>query len=201
MSAVVVASVYSLAILPVRRKLIVGDLAGQAEVEVVRHHQEVRGLLQLLGMFALQPGHLIDRVEDGLLDARARVVLGERQNLLDLRVHSVRTRIAVGHHVGTGLERFVQQDEIDAPRVDADRRGNLAGGGAGLETGDDVARQRLVVPAVVPVLTDLGIVETIDFLQHDPAVFKMAEDVASRGRADVDCEMIGHANCSCTVES
>ena len=173
-------------------RVLVRHLAREDEVQVLRHHQEALRLLELLGMLLLERGELVDRVEEHLLDAAAGVELVGGDRGVHKRVRTFRAGVAVGHHVGAGQALLVKKNEVHAPGIDADRGGDLADL---LALGDALQRasgERLVVPAVVPVLADLGVVEAVHLFKNHLPVFEVAEDVASRRRPDVNCEMVGH---------
>ena len=147
----------------------------------------MRGLLQLLRMLALQGGKLIDGIEYGLLDSGTRIVVGKGYYGLNHLVHAIRTRIAICDHVGARLETFIEQDEVNTPRIDTDRCRNLACRGTCLDAVDDMTGKGLMIPAVMPILADLRIVKTMYFLQDDLAVLKMSEYVTPRRGSDIDC--------------
>ena len=173
-------------------RVFVRHLAREDEVQVLRHHQEALRLLDLLGVLLLEGGELIDGVEEHLLDSAARVELVGGDRRVHERVRALRAFIAVGHHVGAGQALLVKENEVDAPGIDADRGGDFADLLALGDALQHAARECLVVPAVVSVLADLRVVEAENLFEDHLPVFEMAEDVASRGRSDVDCEMVGH---------
>ena len=168
-------------------------LSREAELEVVRHHQELVRLLQPFRMLALHGDELADRVERLAGEPRLLVKFGGRDDLVDHVVGTGRAAVAVTDRLADRLARLVHEDEIDAPRVDADGRGNFAKFLALFQAREDGGEKRLDIPAERSVRVRLHAVrEAEDLLQNELAVLYGAEDVASRGRADVDREMVGH---------
>ena len=143
-------------------------------------------------MLLLERGELVDGVEEHLLDAAAGIELVGGNRGVHERVRALRARVAVGHHIRAGQALLIKENEVHAPGIDADGDGDLADLLALGDALQHAAGERLVVPAVVAVLADLRVVEAVDLLEDHLPVFEVAEDVASRGRPDVDCEMVGH---------
>ena len=172
--------------------VLVDDLPGQAVVEVLRHHQEVRRTLELLGMLLLERPELVDGVEARLLDADTPVEIGKGEDLaLDLRIRPRRARVAVGDRVAAPVAVLVEKDEVDAPGVDADG-GDLSLRHRLIDAGLDRRDEFFDVPAVMPFLPDLRILKAVNLLKRDLSALHRPEDVAPRRRTDVNRKIAFH---------
>ena len=172
--------------------VLVDDPTRKRVVEILGHHQEVRGLRQLLGMLLLERPELVDGIEARLLDAGARIELRKGKHLLlDLRIRARSARVAIGDGVGAALALLVQEDEVDAPRVDADRL-DRALRKSHVDPRFHRSDETVQVPAVVAVPTHLGILKAEDLFEDDLTVLDAAEDVPARRRANVNRKIILH---------
>ena len=89
-------------------------------MEIVRdEHQAVR-LVERGGVFALERDQLIDGVVDGLLNTGAGIELLERNNAIDILRHPLGATVAVRDSIADRQANFIDEDEINAPSVDAD---------------------------------------------------------------------------------
>ena len=131
-------------------------------------------------MLLLERRELVDRVEDRLLDAAAGIQLLERDHGIDILRHSVRALVPVGDGVADRQPASIDENEVHAPCVDADSLRRLARIRRRLAAGEHMTRQRLDVPAVVPVPHNLRIVEAVYLLQLDFAILHPAENVPPR---------------------
>ena len=159
--------------------VLVGDLARQDVTQVVGNHEECLGALELLGVLALVRHELIGGVEALELDARALVMLRERDGAraLELLADALRAPVAIGDRIADALALLVEQHIVDRPRVDAHRVGRqplLVRSGEPL---DHVLGERIDIPAEMPVLLDERVVEAVDLGQPDLAVYHLAHDM------------------------
>ena len=136
-------------------------------------------MLELLRMFFLQGHELVDRVEELLLDAHLFVEELCGDGFIYDRVHALCAPVVVGDRVADKLVIFIEKDKIDGPGVDADRLRDLPERFQGLEATEDSGPEVVHVPAVMPVLMDLLIVEAEDLFKDDFSVFHAAKDVAA----------------------
>ena len=141
-------------------------------------------------MFIFKSCQLVDRVEKLLLNTRLFVEELCGDGLLHDRIHPCRAAVPVGYRVADWLVIFVKKDVINAPGVDADRLRDLPERFQGLEAAQDSTPEVVHVPAVVPVLMDLLVVEPENLLKNDLSVLHTAQDMAARGCADIDGEVI-----------
>jgi hypothetical protein len=172
----------------------VGRHAGEPVVEVVGHHEETRGRLELFGVLALQSHELVEGVEGLALDAAGAVEGARLHDAVEAFGHAFGAGVAVGHRVAYERARAVDEDEVDAPGVDAHGFGHHAAALAGAQAFQDALVERFDVPAVVAVAADLDVVEAVDLFQMDDAVFDVADDVPPARGADVDGQMVVHGH-------
>ena len=107
--------------------------------------------------------------------------------------HSVGALVAVGDGIADRQPAAVDQNEIDAPRVDAYGLGDFPDVGRRFAAHEHVPRQRLDIPAVVAVFDDLRVVETVYLFESYLAVLDPTEDVAPRRRSDIYRQMLSHS--------
>ena len=121
-------------------------------------------------MLARERRKLIDRVERLALDARDAIEPLQADARIDVGGDVVGSRIAIRHRVPDEPALRVDQDEVDAPGVDADRLGDLAGFAAFLQADQDVLPDHVDIPAIVPAAAHLRVVEAVHLLELDDAV-------------------------------
>ena len=143
-------------------------------------------------MLLLERGQLVDGVEDGLLDAGARIQLRERNHGIDVFRHPVSALVAVGDGVADGEPFRAYEDEIYTPRVYAYGLRDHAGVSRRTAAREHVAGERLDVPAVVSVPHDLRVVEAVDFPEPYLSVLDPAGYVPPRRGPYVYGEMHLH---------
>ena len=162
-----------------------GLLAGQQKAQVIGDHKEGLSRFQLFGVLALQGQELIDGVEGLALDARAAVELFGAHDGVGHLEHALSALVAIGHGVAHQVVVSIQQDEIDAPGVDADgfrREPRLLAQG---KPAHELAVEQVDVPAIVAAPAHLAVVESVHLFQMDAAVFHKAHHHAARGGSDV----------------
>ena len=156
----------------------VDHVAREQVIQVFGHHEEAVCRLKLIGMLGGQRRQLVDRVERLALNARGTVQVLQA----DARVHVggdvVRAGIAIRHRIADASTLSVDQDEIHAPGVDADRLGDLAGFAAFLQADQNVLPDHIDVPAIVPAAAHLHVVEAVHLLELDLSVDDASQDMA-----------------------
>ena len=148
----------------------VDHVAREQVVQVFGHHEEAISRLKLLGMLARERRKLIDRVERLALDTRDAIEPLQADARIDIGGNIVGSRIAIRHRVADEPTLCIDQDEVDAPGVDADRLGDLAGFAAFLQTDQDVLPDHVDIPAIVPAAAHLHVVKAVHLLELDDAV-------------------------------
>ena len=144
-------------------------------------------------MLVFQRDQLVDCVERLALYAAGVVDLLRVHGSVHALGHALGARVAIGHRVAHERALLVEEDEIDAPGVDADGLGDLARVLAGAHAGQDALKQPLDVPAVVAVHALLRVVEAVYLLEHYLAVLEMPKHVAPGRGSDVYGQMVaGH---------
>ena len=164
--------------------------AGELIVKIVRDHQHCLSPLELLRMFFLKSHELVDRVEELLLDAGARVELLRGNDFVHKFVGFFGAAVSVGDGVADRISVLVDQDEIYGPGVNADGLRYFASLFAGLKTSENSAPEIVHIPAVVAVLVYLFVVKAVHLFQNNSAVLDMAENVAAAGCADVNRKIV-----------
>ena len=71
-------------------------------------------------MFLFDRHELVDRIENLFLDAVASVEFRFADDLIDIGVNALRAAVAISNRVAEDFVVLVEQDEINAPRVNAD---------------------------------------------------------------------------------
>ena len=96
--------------------------AREEVVEVVRHHKEGAGALELLRALAHLRHKLIGGVEPLELDARARIVLvkGDDTRALEVLVNALGAPVAIRNRVPNARAVLVQKHIVNGPGVDTD---------------------------------------------------------------------------------
>ena len=169
-----------------RRERVLGHAgAGQEVGEQVGHHQQPVGVPQERIVRARHRQELVDGVDGHELDAGRGVDLvpgHQRERALD---HAVGPRVAVVDRVREQPPALVEQAEVHAPGVDADR-GHATGSPRLAQAGRDVAEQPQGVPVHRPGHGHGHVREAVDVLDGEPpAVERAHEDPPALG-ADVD---------------
>ena len=141
-------------------------------------------------MFRGKRSQLVDGVEGLALNARGAIERIEAHGAVDLCGNRLRAGVAICHGVAHAVSARIDQHEIDAPGVDADRCGNFARGGAFLEANQDVFPNHINIPAIMAATAHLGVIETVHLFEHDFSVFDMAKHVAPARRPNVNCQVI-----------
>ena len=130
-------------------------VAGQAEAKVVRDQQRVRGLADQLRLLFNQRAQLIKGVKRQKLNAAAAIDFRAAQLGFGVAHQALGAGVAIGNRQADALTRFIQQDIIHAPGIDADAVDQDALFADLLQTAANFPFQAIEIPAV----------EAIDLLQ------------------------------------
>ena len=137
---------------------------------------------------------LIDRIEHLLLDTGSRIQILFRNDLIYFFVHSVHTGITIAICISEHLIIFIEQHIIHRPGIDPHAHRNLADLLTFLNTGFDLPKQMLCIPASVTVLFYHTVLKTMYLLQNDLPVFDRAQNMPSAGCPDIHRKIvISHA--------
>src|SRR5699024_8447634 len=141
-------------------------------------------------MFLLDSHELINSIVNRFLDSGSRIDLFERNDLVNLFVHTVCTVITISHCISDHFVVFVKEDKINAPGIHAHAYRDLADLFAFLKTRDDLPEDAVKFPAELAVLLNHTVLKTMYFFEFDPAVLHVSEDQASAGSAHIYCQII-----------
>jgi len=151
----------------------VGELAdaraGHPVAQQIGEGEQRLGAVERRAVGRGQAGELVQRVDVHDLDAGALEHGPARHALEDPFRHAIRAAVAVVHRVGQQVPVTVEQREVDAPRIDAER------GRAVRRRADalgDLVPQAQHVPIDRPVDRHRGVGETMRLLQREPLAIK-----------------------------
>jgi len=99
-------------------------------------------------------------------------------------------RVPIGKERLDRLVVLIEEDVIDSPGVDADRRWVFLKAVAKLEALDHLRIKGVVIPKSPLFFSPNPVGKTIDLLQNEMPVFKMGEDEAPGRSADINRQMI-----------
>ena len=158
------------------------------EAEVFRQQQKILGPIETA--VCLIPIELINRIEGLELDAGFCVKLAKRQQLVDRLGRLGPASVAVAEERQDRLVLSVKQHIIDAPGVDADRVGRIAGLAAGLQSGANLATEPLEIPDQMAVHGIGQVCKAINLAHLQlPVGVAPGGNMPSGGRADIDSQM------------
>ena len=141
-------------------------------------------------MLALERDQLVERIERLTLDAAGVIEGAGLELLVDALGDALGALVAVCDGIAHEPALRVEQNEVDAPGVDADSRGDLARIPASLEARKNALPQHLDVPAVMPCAAQLLVVEAVELLEDHTPVLDVPEHVAPARRADIYGQMV-----------
>ena len=151
----------------------------EQEMIVIRRIEQRLRLLEILRMFLLDRHQLVNGVEDGLLNTCAAIKLPLRNDFVNFLIHSVGTMITITHRVADDLVILVQENKINAPRINAYIAGLHTHLAALLECRDNFLENSVVFPAEFPVFLHQAVFKTMDFLQLELSVLDPAKHHSS----------------------
>ena len=152
--------------------------------EVGRHQEPVRAIQERVAV-ADHREQLVQRVDGHELDAGSGVDLGPGHHVAGNLNHAVRPRVAVVDRVREQRAARVEQAEVDAPTVDADR-GNGSRGAGLAQARQHVAEDPQRVPVQRAANPDRHVGEAVGVLQGEPATGEGAHDDTAALSSEVD---------------
>ena len=161
------------------------NLLCEPVMQVIRDEQQVLRLLEQLRLLLLHGKKLVNRVENLLLDAGARVELLLGEDFEQLFVHAVGAVVAVAHRVAQAAAVPADQHEVHRPRVDAHGRRDLSDFGAVRKALHDLIEQAVHIPAAAAALLFRPVREAPDLLGEQAALLHPAKQHFPAGGADV----------------
>ena len=164
-------------------------------MEIVRCVEQGFRLFQIVRMCFFHRHQLINRIENGLLNAGAGVKLVQGDDLIDLIIHAFCPVIPVADIISDRLILFIQQNKIHAPGIHAHTAGDFPDLAAFLQPGDDLPENTVMLPAEFPVFFHHSVLKTVNLLKLHLPVFHPSEHDTAAGRSHIHCCVILRLHC------